>query len=132
MMGTLRLYVECRRAGARGLLFDGYMNKPAPDGWRIISNSLAPLLDAARVLESKGINGKLEMWNADGTTLRMTGDISRLAKWTVSDGGHSPLSFRRWRPAEGKEDLPTPQVLDRIKAEVAGLVLAPDALEVAA
>jgi len=122
-MGALRLYVKCRRAGARGLLFDGYMNRPAPDGWRIITGSTEPLLSAARVLDSQGIGGRLEMWSDGGTAPRLSGDIGRLAKLTISDGGHCPLSFRRWRgPVEGVE-LSTPEALERIKVEVSSMVL---------
>lgn len=84
MNGHLRIYVELRGHGARGPRYRVRMNKP--DGMVIIDGTTEPLFDAARVLVSKGIAGRLEMWDGQRPFCRMSGNIERLAGLTVSEG----------------------------------------------
>lgn len=107
MSGYLRIYIELRGHGARGPRYQARMNKL--DGMVIVESSTEPLLDAARVLLSKGVTGRLEMWDRARPFPRLCGDIEQLAKLTVSEG-HAAIGLRRYseRPASGDfEDEPS-------------------------
>lgn len=77
MSGHLRIYIELRGHGARGPRYRVRMNKP--DGMVIIDATTEPLYDAARVLLSKDIIGKIEMWDRQRPYCRLRGDIETLA-----------------------------------------------------
>lgn len=84
MSGHLRVYAELRGYGARGARYLVRMNRP--DGMVIVNATTEPLFAAARVLLSKGVTGKLQLWDRSRPYCRMQGDIERLAGMTVSEG----------------------------------------------
>lgn len=100
MQSDLRIYIEPRGHGARGPRYQVRMNKP--DGMVIIDSTTEPLFDAARVLMSNGITGRLEMWDGTRPFPRMRGDIVKLAAKTVSEGD-AGICLRRYaeRAASG-------------------------------
>ena len=100
MSGHLRIYAELRGHGARGPRYQVRMNKP--DGMVIIDATTEPLYAAARVLFSKGITGKLQLWDNVRPYYRLQGDIERLAGLTVAEDQHG-IRLRRYvdRTADG-------------------------------
>lgn len=84
MSGHLRIYAELRGYGARGPRYQVRMNKP--DGMVIVNATTEPLFAAARVLLSKGVTGKLQLWDSRRPYCRLQGEIERLAGMTVSEG----------------------------------------------
>lgn len=114
MSGHLRIYIELRGHGARGPRYRVRMNKP--DGMVIIDATTEPLYDAARVLLSKDIIGKIEMWDRQRPYCRLRGDIETLAKLTVSEGIHG-ITLRGYaeRTASGDfEDQPSDEAQTEI------------------
>lgn len=83
MSGHLRVFIGTPRPGARGLLYDCHMN--TADGLTIVTGTIQPLYDTARVLAAKGVKGELELWDAQSCFPRMRGNIERLARLTVCD-----------------------------------------------
>ncbi len=98
MAGHLRAYIELRGYGARGPRYQVRMNRP--DGMVIIESTTEPLFDAARALLSKGITGKLEMWDSTRAFPRMRGDIERLATLTVSETQNG-IALRKYAERTG-------------------------------
>jgi hypothetical protein len=100
----LRIFIELRSHGARGPRYRVRMNKP--DGMVLIGSTTEPLFDVARFLMSKGITGKIEMWDGIRAFPRMRGDIERLAGLTVSEG-KDRTTLRRYveRTASGDFEL---------------------------
>lgn len=84
MSGHLRIYAQLRGYGVRGPRYQVRMNKP--DGMVIVDATTEPLFAAARVLLSKGVTGKLQLWDNVRPYCRLQGDIERLAGMTVSEG----------------------------------------------
>ncbi|MGE4249052.1 MAG: hypothetical protein AB7F09_06665 [Parvibaculaceae bacterium] len=103
MSGHLRVYAEVRGYGARGPRYQVKMNQPS--GMVIVNATTEPLFAAARVLMSKGVTGKLQLWDGARPFPRMTGDIERLAGLTVSEG-QDGISLRKYaeRTASGDFD----------------------------
>jgi hypothetical protein len=67
------------------------------NGEGLIGGSDTPFLDSARVLLSRGVTGRLEMWDETRPYPRMVGDIASAARLTVrTDRGK--LRFDLWRP----------------------------------
>ncbi len=93
MSSYLRAYIELRGYGARGPRYRVRMNKP--DGLILIDATTEPLFDAARALLSRGIIGKLQIWDSVRPYWRMQGDIERLASLTVSEG-QDGITLRRY------------------------------------
>lgn len=93
MSGPLRAYIELRGHGARGPRYQVRMNKP--DGLVLIDATTEPLFDVARALLSRGITGKLQIWDSIRPYWRMQGDIERLAGLTVSEG-QDGITLRRY------------------------------------
>lgn len=108
MPGHLRIYIELRGYGARGPRYQVRMNKP--DGMVIIEGTTEPMFDAARALLSKGVAGKLEMWDSQRPYCRLRGDIERLAGLTVSET-QDGIALRKYveRPASGDLEDATSQ-----------------------
>ena len=84
MSGHLRIYAELRGHGARGPRYLVRMNQP--DDMVIVNATTEPLYAAARVLQSKGVTGRLQLWDATRPYCRLQGDIEHLAGMTVSEG----------------------------------------------
>lgn len=93
MSGHLRVYIGTPRPGARGLLYDCRMN--TADGLTIVTGTVQPLLDTARVLAAKGVTGELELWDAHRPFPRMRGNIERMAAVTISEG-QDGLAIRKY------------------------------------
>jgi len=103
----VRIFIMCRGYGARGPRYRVRLNKP--DGMIIIESTTEPLFASARFLLSKGIKGKIEMWDDTQAFCRMSGNIEGLARMTVSEGQHG-ITLRKYaeQPASGKsEEQPT-------------------------
>jgi len=66
-----------------------------PDGMVIIDATTEPLFAAARLLLSRGITGKLQIWDKERPFCRMQGDIERMARLTVAEDQHG-LCLRRY------------------------------------
>lgn len=100
MTGLLRAYIELRGYGARGPRYQVRMNRP--DGMVIVNATTEPLFAAARVLLSKDIAGKLEIWDGAKPFPRLSGDIERLAGMTVREG-QTGIAIRKYaeRTADG-------------------------------
>lgn len=90
---SVRIFIELRGCGARGLRYRVRMNER--HGLVIIESTTEPLFEAARLLLSEGIVGKIEMWDCCRTFPRMRGDIARLASMTVSEG-QDGITLRRY------------------------------------
>lgn len=83
-----------------------------PDGEILVQASRQPFFDSARVLQSRGISGRLEMWDDIGRSEpRMAGHIEELAKLTIKEGRTEGIKIARWNalppglgssPAAGK------------------------------
>lgn len=84
MTDPLRAYAELRGHGAKGPRYLVRMNRP--DGMVIVNTTTEPLFAAARVLHSKGVTGKLQLWDSVRPYCRLQGDIERLAGMTISEG----------------------------------------------
>ena len=116
MSGHLRIFIEQRGHGARGPRFTVRLNRA--DGAVLIDGTNEPLHDAARLLLSKGITGRLQMWDGVRPYWRLQGDIERLAAVTVSEGQHG-ITLRKYaeRTAGGDfDDKPSrdvPTEIDR-------------------
>lgn len=93
MTGHLRVYAEQRGHGARGPRYRVRMNRP--DGMVIVEATSEPLYAAARVLHSKGVTGKLQLWDSVRPFWRMQGDIERLAGLTVAEDRNG-ISLRKY------------------------------------
>lgn len=108
MSGTLRAYVELRGHGAKGPRYLVRMNKP--DGMVIVNTTTEPLFSAARVLHSKGVTGRLQLWDNVRPYCRLQGDIERLAGMMVSEGDRG-ICLRPYteRTASGDFDAGTPE-----------------------
>jgi hypothetical protein len=77
------VFAELRGHGARGPRYAVRVNKP--DGLVLIDGTTEPLFDAARVLLSRGITGRIELWDSERPFPRMRGVIEHLARKTVSE-----------------------------------------------
>lgn len=84
MTDPLRVFAELRGHGAKGPRYLVRMNRP--DGMVIVNTTTEPLYAAARVLHSKDVSGKLQLWDNVRPYCRLQGDIERLAGMTVSEG----------------------------------------------
>jgi hypothetical protein len=74
------------------------------EGAGLIAGSDTPFLDSARVLLSRGIAGRLEMWDEIRPYPRMVGDIASAARLTVrTDRGK--LRFDLWKPLPSARGL---------------------------
>jgi hypothetical protein len=102
MAGHLRVYAELRGYGARGPRYQVRMNKP--DGMVIVNATTEPLFAAARVLLSKGVTGKLQLWDSIRPYCRLQGDIERLAGMTVSEGD-AGMCLRRYVERTAGDDF---------------------------
>lgn len=107
MVGILRAYAELRGHGAKGPRYLVRMNRP--DGMVIVNATTEPLFAAARVLHSKGVTGRLQLWDNVRPYCRLQGDIERLAGIMVSEGDRG-LCLRPYteRAASGGFDAETP------------------------
>jgi len=100
-VGCLRIYISKPRYGNRGGIYGVHLG--GVDGDPIISSTIEPLCDAARVLHARGHRGRLEMWDATTSYPRMAGDIVKLSRLTVAEGDRQSPVFRRYveRPKDG-------------------------------
>jgi hypothetical protein len=106
MDGHLRIFIELRGYGARGGRYQVRMNKA--DGMVLVDGTTEPMLAAARVLQSKGITGRLEMWDSERPYCRLRGDIERLAAVTVTEG-QDGIRFRKYgEHSQDGQELPEP------------------------
>lgn len=97
---THKIYITNVKAGKRGLLYN-----VTYDGEVICQSSITPLLDAARTLASRGLEGNLEMWDMERPYPRMRSTIAAAAKLAVIDTGSGPRFVKyRERPAEAGQD----------------------------
>ena len=87
-----KIYIYTVGTGKRGILYDVEF-----DGEVICQSSLTPLLDACRVLLSRGLTGKIEMWDYERPYPRMRSTIEGAAQLAVIDRGSGPV-FTKWRP----------------------------------
>lgn len=113
MSGHLRIYAELRGHGARGPRYQVRMNKP--DGMVIVNATTEPLFAAARVLLSKGVTGKLQLWDAIRPYCRLQGEIERLASMTVSEGD-TGICLRKYAERTAGDDFGD-EALEKPKAE---------------
>lgn len=93
MSEPLRVYATLRGHGARGPSFQVRMNRP--DGMVIVEATTEPLFAAARLLFSRGITGKLQLWDNVRPFWRLQGDIERLAGLTIAEDQHG-IRLRRY------------------------------------
>ena len=93
----VKIYIYKVGVGKRGILYDVEF-----DGEVICQSSLTPLLDACRVLLSRGLTGNVEMWDYVRPYPRMRSTIEGAAQLTVTDRGAGPV-FVKWRPKSGAE-----------------------------
>lgn len=103
MSGHLRIYAELQSHGARGPRYQVRMNRA--DGMVIVNATTEPLFAAARVLLSKGVTGRLQLWDSARPFCRLQGDIERMAAFTVSEG-QDGIALRKYtdRTADGDFD----------------------------
>ena len=92
-METSRLYISPTFPGSAR--YDGRLN--AIDGEQIITGATEPLFDAARILHSRGLEGRLEMWDVVTPYARMSGVIAKLAKMAVREGNLDGPRFCRFQ-----------------------------------
>lgn len=114
MSGHLRIYAELRGYGARGPRYQVRMNRP--DGMVIVDATVEPLLATARLLLSRGITGKLQLWDSVRPFCRLQGDIERLAQWTVAEDQNG-IGLRKYveRTADGDFE---PEPSDSLEIEI--------------
>src|SRR5438046_2192148 len=93
---TVRIYLDLPpRHSSRGPRYTSRLGSPA--GEVIVTNTLTPLYVSARVLLTRGITGRLEMWDAKRSCARMAGDIAKLAKLRVEESETISPTVRRWK-----------------------------------
>lgn len=93
---TTRIYVEESKPGK----FTAYLDRPFEvqnTPHLLVAFRRQPLLDSARVLQRKGMAGKLEMWDAVRPYPRMIGDIETLAGLTIQETDRRGLEVRSWK-----------------------------------
>ena len=88
----LKIFINKGKAGKRGLLYD-----VEHEGKMICQSSLTPLVDACRVLFSRGYTGDVEMWDYDRPYARMRSTVECAARLAIIDRGSGPV-FVKWRP----------------------------------
>ena len=97
---THKIYLEKVKAGKRGLLYD-----VTYEGETICQSTMMPLLDGARVLSQRGLEGVLEMWDRQRPYPRMRSTVAAAAGLTVVDTGNGPrFSKYRSRGASAGQD----------------------------
>lgn len=88
---THKIYIAKVKTGKRGFLYD-----VTYEGETICQSSMTPLLDAARTMRERGLDGDLEMWDAIRPYPRMRSTIAGAAKLAVVDTGSGPR-FAKYR-----------------------------------
>jgi hypothetical protein len=90
----------------------GYAWSVLYNGELLVSRSTTPEFDAARALLAKGITGKLTLLDGKTGRPRLTLDIERCAKLTVSEENRDGLRIRKYQenpdsgPPEAEEASP--------------------------
>ena len=91
---TVRIYRSEPRYGSRGAIYSAVYN-----GEIIVKGCSSSVIhEVARQLRSRGITGKLEMWDHEHPYPLMTGDIEGMAKWTISETDKGGIKKVRWKP----------------------------------
>lgn len=82
---TTRIYITCTGYGKRGPLYTARLG--SAQGEVLVSNTIQPALDSARVLVRRGADplGILEMWDTDRPYPRLTGQLGRMAGQTIME-----------------------------------------------
>lgn len=75
----------------------GYLHDVEMDGETIVNRSRTPEHDFARVLLARGVTGKVQLVDPDGSP-RMVVDVERMAPWTVVEDDRRGLRLVRWKP----------------------------------
>lgn len=86
-----KIYIYKVKTGKRGVLYDAEF-----DGEVICQSTMTPLLDACRVLRSRGVSGPVEMWDHERPFPRMLSTVEAGAGLAVIDTGSGPR-FVKWR-----------------------------------
>lgn len=96
-MTAARLYMEGPlRTTARGFLYAVRLGSAA--GRVIVEATSEPFLAGCRWLKASGQTGKAELWDTSRPFPRMTGDIERAARLTVTETETVSATLARWKP----------------------------------
>ena len=87
-----KIYVKEIKAGKRGMLYNAEYG-----GEVICKSTLAPFLDACRVLKSRGLTGAAEMWDRTHQYPRMYSTIESASNLVVREGDFMPR-FAKYVP----------------------------------
>jgi hypothetical protein len=68
-------------------------------GRELVASSRDPEFDAARVLFSEGVTGRLKIWRASATYAAMYLDIEKAAELTVEETDTEGPRIVKWRPS---------------------------------
>jgi len=69
-----------------------------PTGEILASSSHGVIFEAARILHTRGVTGRLEQWVDGEPNYRLCGEIERLRHLTMAEGSKTSLCFTRWHP----------------------------------
>lgn len=67
----------------------------------LICTSVQPLLDSARVLKTRGLKGKIEMWHENSPFPSMIRQIEKAAGLTIEEGDRSP-TLVKYKTVQGR------------------------------
>ena len=71
----------------------------SPDGPVLVEDcSSGVIYAAARALLAHGMRGRVEMWDSERPYPRLSGDIEKLAKWTIREDRKTGPKLARWKP----------------------------------
>jgi hypothetical protein len=84
----------------------GYVYSVICEGQLLVSRSLDPGCDAARALSAQGITGKLILLDGKTGKPRITIDVEKAAKLTVSEESRDGLRLRPYRYTDSAPSSP--------------------------
>ena len=87
---------QLQRYTNRGPVYQARLD--SPEGPLLVNSSLEPEFAASRVLVSRGITGRIEIWDSERPYPRTSGEIEKLAKLTVREDENTPPTLRAWMP----------------------------------
>src|SRR4051812_48252108 len=101
---TAVIFIGQPRFSSRGSRYDVRLRADGEhvhgdvNGEVIVTGSLVPFFNAARALVARGITGRLEMWDVEGSYPRLAGDIANVARLAIEETETTGPKVRHWRP----------------------------------